>query len=216
MGGDRSARRAGRPRAEAGRTRHGRREQTSPFPRALSLRVMILLVSIPGENAEGGGRMRDTRLALRVREDRKRAPRTRPPGDLSPSGPLSGTPDGRGSLARSHTSPPSLPGPSRLPGGLPVGTGPTPLRCATRTASRNARGFSGRHPGTAAGPLAGLPRREDSAGAGAGHLPQRPAPVPGRRPSAGRDGRSIEAGGEAGICGRVMPGRDGLRRLPRP
>ena len=155
---------------------------------------MVIPVSIPGENAEGGGRMRDTRLALRVREDRKRAPRTRPPGDLSPSGPLSGTPDKRGSLARNHTSSPSLPGPSRLPGGLPVGTGPTPLRCATRTASHIARGFSGRHPGTAAGPFAGLPRREDSAGAGADALPRRPAPVPGRRPSAGRDGPEDRGG----------------------
>ena len=36
-----------------------------PFPRALSLRVMILPVSVPGENAEGGGRMRGTRLVLR-------------------------------------------------------------------------------------------------------------------------------------------------------
>jgi len=56
-------------------------------------------------------------------------------------------------------APPSLPGPIRLPGGFPVGTGPTPLRCATRTAGPNAGGFSGRHPGTAAGPCRDYSRR---------------------------------------------------------
>jgi hypothetical protein len=159
---------------------------------------------IPRRNAEGGGRVSCTRLAL-LAEDRKRALPTRPPGDLSPSVPLSGTPDGRGSLARDRPPLPSLTGPIRCPGGFPVGTGPTPLRCVTRTAGRNAGGFPGRHPGTAAGPFAGLPRAKDFAGAGADHLPRRPAPVPRRRPSAGRDGWRIKVGIAAGMTGRVMP-----------
>jgi len=63
-------------------------------------------------------------------------------------------------------------------------------------------GTPGRRPDHAA-----ITRDEDSAGAGADHLPQRPAPDPRRRPSAGRDGRSVKAGGGAGITGKVMPGR---------
>ncbi len=83
-----------------------------------------------------------------------------------------------------------------------VGASRAPLRCATRTAGRNAGGFPGRHPGTAAGPLPRLLATTDSAGAGADHLPRRPAPVPGRRPSAGRDGRQCK-GGFAGGDNRV-------------
>ena len=125
------------------------------FPRALSLRVMH-------SPRLGPGRCRGWR-ARRLHpkgppfwEDRKRARPARPPGDLSPSVPLSGTPDRRCPSRGTNPSSPSLPGPIRSPGGFPVGTGPTPLRCVTRTAGRNAGGFPGRHPGTAAGPLPGL------------------------------------------------------------
>ena len=153
---------------------------------------------IPRRDAEGGGRVSLTRVAL-LAEDRKRALPARPPGDLSPSVPLSGTPDGRGSLARNQPPPPSLPGPIRSPGGFPVGTGPTPLRCATRTAGRNAGGFSGRHPGTAAGPLAGIApvegfrrrgRRSPPATTGAGSE----TPPLGRKGRAGAYGRVAKRG----------------------
>ena len=101
--------------------------------------------------------------------------------------------------------------PSLRPVGL--GADQAPLRCATRTAGRNAGGFPGRHPGTAAGPSSRLLATRDSAGAGADHLPQRPAPDPRRRPSAGRDGRRINAGGGAGISGAVMPGEWSVGRI---
>ena len=66
-------------------------------------------------------------------------------------------------------------------------------------------GFPDGTPGRRPDPVA-IARKKDSAGAGADHLPQRPAPDPRRRPSAGRDERSINAGGEAWISGRVIPG----------
>ena len=69
------------------------------------------------------------------------------------------------------------------------------LRCATRTAGRNAGGFSGRHPGTAAGPRPGYPdkgfrrrgRRSPPATTGAGT----------ETPPLGRKGRAEDKGGGA-------------------
>ena len=151
-----------------------------------------------------------------MKEDRKWALPTRPPGDLSPSVPLSGTPDGRRLLARNQPSPPSLPGPIRCPGGFPVGTGPTPLRCVTRTAGRNAGGFSGRHPGTAAGPRPGYPdkgfrrrgRRSPPATTGAGT----------ETPPLGRKGRAEDNRGCASGDKRRGYARCGgwLRIRPHP
>jgi hypothetical protein len=150
---------------------------SAPDPRSIS----------PRRDAEGGGRVGCTRKVL-LAEDRKWARPTRPPGDLSPSVPLSG----RSALASPR-------GARRGPG--------APLRCVTRTAGRNAGGFPGRHPGTAAGPLSGLPRTQDSAGAGADHLPRRPAPVPARRPPAGRTMGNVRAVRETGIriCSQKKP-----------
>ena len=53
---------------------------------------------VPGEMPRVAGARRHPK-ALRVTEDRKWALQTRPPGDLSPSVPLSGTPGPRFALA---------------------------------------------------------------------------------------------------------------------
>ena len=140
-----------------------------------------------GARKRRGWRARQRHPKALLAEDRKWAPPTRPPGDLSPSVPLSGSPGPRFALSGSARTKASL-------------------RCATRTAGRSAGGFPGRHPGTAAGPSSRLLAARDSAGAGADYLPRRPAPVPGRRPSAGRDGRRIREGLAAGTSVRVMPG----------
>ena len=141
------------------------------------------------QNAEGGGRVSGTRMALLW------------------GGPEMGAANAPARRLVAIRSALRNARPSLRPVGL--GAGQTPLRCATRTAGRNAGGFPRRHPGTAAGPLSRLLPTRESAGAGADHLPRRPAPDPGRRPSAGRDGLSIDAGVSAGISGAIMPGGGG-------
>ena len=152
-------------------------------------------------------------------EDRKKGAASAPARRLVAIRSALRTPDGRGSLARNQPPPPSLPGPIRSPGGFPVGTGPTPLRCATRTAGRNAGGFSGRHPGTAAGPCRDCSRqgfrrrgrRSPPAATGAGS----------ETPPLGRKGRAECKGGwpsgdKRGSYARVADGRNCRRRtLPR-
>jgi hypothetical protein len=90
-------------------------------------------------------------------------------GDLSPSVPLSRRPAHRDSGCGSRT----------------------PLRCAYAQPVVLPAGYSGRHPGTAAGPVVG---DRDRRRGRRSRCPRRPAPVPGAAPRQDRDGRECTGG----------------------